>query len=70
MFFISVIFGIATHSEAGYSAYQVEGYTEQEKPWDIAELVRDNKFDTLSEHDKYVVLKNRFVPETNHQTRM
>ena len=64
-FFISANFGIATHSEAGYAAHQVEGYTEQERPRNIVELVRDNNFDTLSEHDKYIVLKNRFVPEAN-----
>ena len=64
-FFISANFNIATHSEAGYAAHQVEGYTEQEKSRDIVELVRDNNFDTLSEHDKYIVLKNRFVPEAN-----
>ena len=65
IFFISANFGIATHSEAGYAAHQVEGYTEQEKPRNIVELVRDNNFDTLSEHDKYIVLKNRFVSEAN-----
>ena len=48
-----------------HAAHQVEGYTEQEKPQDIVELVPDNNFDTLSEHDKYIVLKNRFVPEAN-----
>ena len=64
-FFISVNFGIATHSEAGYAAHQVEGCTEQEKPRDIVELVRDNNFDTLSEHERYIVLKIRFVPEAN-----
>ena len=57
--------GIATHSEAGYSAYQVEGYTELEKPRDMVELVCDNNFDTLSENDKNIVLKNRFAPGVN-----
>ena len=57
--------GIAAHSEAGYSAYQVEGYTELEKPRDMVELVCDNNFDTLSENDKNIVLKNRFVPGVN-----
>ena len=65
IFFISANLGIATHSEARYSALQVEGHTEQEKPWDMVELVCDNNFDTLSEHDKYIVLKNRFVPGAN-----
>ena len=64
-FFISANLGIAANSEAGYSAHEVERYTEQEKPRDIVELVRDNNFDTLSEHDKYIVLKNGFVPEAN-----
>ena len=64
-FFISANLVRATHSEAAYSAHQAEGYTEQEKPRDIVELVRENSFDNLSENDKYIVLKNRFVPETN-----
>ena len=64
-FFIWENLGIAAHSEVGYSAHQVEVYTEQEKPWEIVELVRDNNFDTLSEHYKYIVLKIRFVPEVN-----
>ena len=63
IFFISVNFCIATHSEAGYSAHQFQGYTNQEKL--RVELVRDNNFDTFSEHDKYIVLKNRFVPKAN-----
>ena len=50
---------------SSYSTHQVEGYTEQEKPRDIVELARDNIFDTLSEHDKYIVLKKRSVPEAN-----
>ena len=65
IFFTSAKLDIATHSEAYYSAHQVEGYTEQEKPRDIVELVCDNDFDTLSEHDKYTVLKNRYVLEAN-----
>ena len=31
----------------------------------MVQLVRDNNFDTLSKHDKYIVLKNRFVPGAN-----
>ena len=64
-FFISENLVIATHSKAGYWAHQVERYTAQEKPRHIAKLVRDNDFDTLSEHDKYIVLKNKFLPEAN-----
>ena len=65
IFFITAKLGIATHSEADYSAHQVEGYTGQEKSRDMVQLVRDNNFDTLSKHDKYIVLKNRFVPGAN-----
>ena len=65
IFFISSNLGIATYSEAGYFAQQIEGYTEQEKPRDIVELVRDKNFDTFSEYDKYIVLKNRSVSEAN-----
>ena len=32
---------------------------------DTVELVCDNNFDTLSEHGKYIVLKNKFAPEAN-----
>ena len=53
-FFISSNLGIATYSEAGYLAQQIEGYTEQEKSRDIVELVRDKNFDTFSEYDKYI----------------
>ena len=35
------------------------------QPRDIVELVRDNNFDTFSEHEKYIVLKNRFVLEAS-----
>ena len=35
------------------------------KVGDLVELVRGNNFDTLSEHGKYIVLKNRLVPEAN-----
>ena len=31
----------------------------------MVELVRDNNFDTLREHDKYIIHKNRFAPEAN-----
>ena len=62
-FFISANLCIAAHSEPGYSARQVEGYRGQEKSRDIAGLVCDNNFDTLSHYDKYIGLKNRFVPE-------
>ena len=64
-FLISANLGIAAHSEAGYSVHQVKGYTKQEKLRDMVELVRENKFDTLSEHNKFIVLKNRFVPGGN-----
>ena len=56
-------FGIATRSEAAYSAHQV--IHRARKSRDIVELVQDNNFDTLSEHDKYIVLKNRFVQAAN-----
>ena len=63
--FFSANFGITNHSEVGYWEHQVEEYTEQRKPQDRVELVRDNNFDTFSKHDKYIVLKYRFVPEAN-----
>ena len=63
LYWIPANFGIATYSEAGYWEHQVEGYTEQQNPRDRVELVRDNNFDTLSKHDKYIVLEYRFVPE-------
>ena len=63
IFFFSANFGIVTYSEAGFWEHHVEGYTEQQNPRDRVELVCDNNFDTLSKHDKYIVLEYRFVPE-------